>query len=115
LNLGVPTLPEAGDRDRYLWQTEGKLLGCPLLMPQPQPPRRLEDQFVENVARYPTYFVTVLLGGIWAGLQPFVNLYRKSATAAALVTVGSLALLLFIYFTLRAMTGHTLLPAWMWR
>ncbi len=82
-------------------------------MPQPQPPRRLEDQFVENVSRYPTYFITVLLGGIWAGLQPFVNLYRKSRTAGALVTLGAVALLLFVYFTLRAMTGHPLLPAWM--
>ncbi len=80
-------------------------------MPQPQPPRRLEDQFVENVSRYPTYFITVLLGGIWAGLQPFVNLYRKSSTSAALVVLGSLGLVLFVYFTLRAMTGHTLLPS----
>jgi len=80
-------------------------------MPQPQPPRRLEDQFVENVSRYPTYFITVLLGGIWAGLQPFANLYRKSPTSAALVVLGSLALLLFVYFTLRAMTGHPLLPS----
>ncbi|MFS8852283.1 DUF751 family protein [Synechococcus sp. R5-16] len=80
------------------------------LMPQPQPPRRLEDQFVENVSRYPTYFITVLLGGIWAGLQPFVGLYRKSPTAAAMVTLGSLLLLLFVYFTLRGMTGNTFWP-----
>ncbi|MEN9225862.1 MAG: DUF751 family protein [Thermostichus sp. HHBFW_bins_43] len=82
-------------------------------MPQPQPPRKLEDRFVENVSRYPTYFVTVLLGGIWAGLLPFVNLYRKSPTAGAMVTIGALLLLLFIYFTLRGMTGDTFLPGWM--
>ncbi|MEN9202568.1 MAG: DUF751 domain-containing protein [Thermostichus sp. DG02_2_bins_29] len=81
-------------------------------MPQPQPPRRLEDQFVENASRYPTYFVTVLLGGIWAGLQPFVNLYRKSPLAGAMVTLGGLLLLLFLYFTLRAMLGDPVLLAW---
>lgn len=83
--------------------------------PQPQPPRKLEDQFVENVSRYPTYFVTVLLGGIWAGLQPFVNLYRKSPMAGTMVTLGSLLLLLFVYFTLRGMTGDTFLPGWILR
>lgn len=40
-------------------------------MPQPQPPRRLEDQFVENVSRYPTYFITVLLGGDLGWLTAF--------------------------------------------
>ncbi len=84
-------------------------------MPQPQPPRRLEDQFVENVSRYPTYFVTVLLGGIWGVLQPFVHLYRKSPAAAAMVTLGGLLLLLFIYFTLRGMMGDPFLPEWVLR
>ncbi|MDX2273616.1 MAG: DUF751 family protein [Cyanobacteriota bacterium] len=82
-------------------------------MPKPPPPpRKLEDQFVENVSRYPFYFVTVLLGGIWVGIKPFVDLYRKSPLSAVAVGLGLSLFMLFIHFTLRGMAGDSFFPEW---
>ncbi|GAB4218220.1 MAG: hypothetical protein OHK0012_26110 [Synechococcales cyanobacterium] len=67
---------------------------------------------MENVSRYPLYLVTVLLGGIWAGVKPFADLYRKSpVTAASLLVLGSLGFFL-IYCTLRGMSGEAFFPTW---
>ncbi len=82
---------------------------------QPPPPRKLEDQFVNNVSRYPTYLVTVLLGGIWVGLKPFVDQYRKSPAQGAAVTVGFVILMVLIHFTLRGMAGDPFFPGWLMR
>jgi hypothetical protein len=74
-------------------------------MPQPKPERKLEDRFAENVSRYPFYFVTVLLGGSWMLVKPFVDLYKKSPAAAALVSTGAIGLLIGVYFVLQGMLG----------
>ena len=79
---------------------------------QAPPPRKLEDQFVNNVSRYPTYLITVLLGGIWVGLKPFADQYRKSPLRGLLVTLGFGILMLLVHFTLRGMAGQTFLPPW---
>jgi hypothetical protein len=69
--------------------------------------KKLEDQFIENTSRYPLYFVSVLLGGVWAPVQSFVNLYKRNQFTAALVVAGAIGLLVFVTLTLRAMTGGT--------
>lgn len=78
----------------------------------PKPPQKLEDQFVENVSRYPFYLVTVLLGGIWAGVKPFADLFRKSPLAAVALSISLVVALILIHFTLRGMAGDTFFPEW---
>lgn len=82
-------------------------------MNQPPPPRKLEDQFVNNVSRYPGYLVTVLLGGIWVGIQPFVKQYQKSPTRGVAVTLVFVVLMILVHFTLRGMAGDSFLPQWL--
>lgn len=84
-------------------------------MPQPKPPQKLEDRFVDNVSRYPFYLVTVLLGGIWVGIKPFVDLYKKSPLSAVVVVIGLLISLILTHFTLRGMAGDTFFPEWLLR
>ncbi len=79
---------------------------------KPEQPRNLEDRFVDNVSRYPTYFITTLLGGLWIGLKPFVNLYQKSPLAGVLMIVVAILGLIFVHFTLRGMAGETFFPEW---
>jgi len=76
----------------------------------PPPPRSMQDQFLSNVSRYPLYLVTVLLGGIWVGIKPFVELYRQSPVAGVGVAVGVTLGLFLIYCTLRGMSGDSFLP-----
>jgi len=76
----------------------------------PPPPRPLQDQFLSNVSRYPFYFVTVLVGGIWVGIKPVVDLYHKSPAAGVGVVVGITVGLFLIYCTLRGMSGDPFLP-----
>ncbi|MEN9206239.1 MAG: DUF751 domain-containing protein [Thermostichales cyanobacterium SZTDM-1c_bins_54] len=78
----------------------------------PPPPRPLQDQFVNNVSRYPLYLVTVLLGGIWVGVKPLVDLYRQSPAMAVVVGTGVSVGLFLLYCTLRGMSGDTFFP-WM--
>ncbi len=80
--------------------------------PKPDQPRSLEDRFVDNVSRYPTYFVTTLLGAVWVLVSPFVNLWKRSPLAGASVTAGILFILVFIHFTLRGMAGEPFFPEW---
>lgn len=65
--------------------------------------RKLEDRFTDNVSRYPFYFVTVLLGGIWALTKPWFELYAKNRTSAIAALVGLVGLLIFVTLTLQAM------------
>ncbi|MEO1131507.1 MAG: DUF751 family protein [Cyanobacteria bacterium J06639_1] len=66
--------------------------------------RKLEDRFQENVSRYPFYFVTVLLGGVWALVKPWFNLYGKNKASAIAALAGLVGLAAFVSITLYAMT-----------
>ncbi len=69
--------------------------------------KRLEDQFVENVSRYPFYLITVLLGGLWALLlKPISDLYQRNRVVAVAVIVTVVALFGLLYVTLKAMLGQ---------
>lgn len=62
------------------------------------------QDFFENVARYPRYLISFVLGIFWfffENLKPFL---QNPLTAIALIglSVGSFA---FLYFTLKAMLG----------
>jgi hypothetical protein len=81
-------------------------------MPKPEPPRNLEDRFIDNVSRYPFYLATVLIGGIWVGVRPFAKLYQKDPLSGSVVIIGALLGLIFIHLTLRGMSGDTFLPQW---
>lgn len=62
------------------------------------------QEFLENVSRYPRYFITVVLGiffALFERLRPFLN---NPLTATALIGL-LLGLFAFLYFTLRAMLG----------
>ncbi|WP_448533650.1 DUF751 domain-containing protein [Parathermosynechococcus lividus] len=62
------------------------------------------DGFWENVLRYQRYFVTVLLGVVWNVVEPLVPLFKRPASAIALVGL-MVGLLAFVALTLRAMLG----------
>lgn len=60
--------------------------------------------FFENVARYPRYLISVILGIFFAFFGWLRPLFKNPATAVALV--GMLAAsFAFLFFTLRAMLG----------
>ncbi|MBD2102371.1 DUF751 family protein [Leptolyngbya sp. FACHB-261] len=61
-------------------------------------------EFWRNVARYPQFFITIVLGIFWVAAEPLLPLFKKPVTAVALVTalVGVLA---FFALTLQAMLG----------
>ncbi|HHP7243137.1 MAG TPA: DUF751 family protein [Elainellaceae cyanobacterium] len=62
------------------------------------------QDFWQNVARYPRYFISFTLGVLFAFVQPLIPLFKRPTTAIALigVLIGAFA---FITFTLRAMLG----------
>lgn len=62
------------------------------------------EGFWENISRYPRYFITVLLGVVLNAFAPLVPLFRHPASAIATVSVF-VGVLVFVYFTLRAMLG----------
>ncbi len=69
--------------------------------------KRLEDQFVENVSRYPFYLISVLLGGLWALLlKPINDLYQRNRFIAVAVVVAVVGLFGLLYITLKAMLGQ---------
>jgi sensor histidine kinase regulating citrate/malate metabolism len=62
------------------------------------------DGFWENIARYPRYLITVLLGVVLNTIAPIAPLFQRPLTAIA--TFGFLVgLLVFVSLTLRAMLG----------
>ncbi|NJK72575.1 MAG: DUF751 family protein [Synechococcaceae cyanobacterium SM2_3_60] len=72
--------------------------------------KRLEDQFVENVSRYPFYLITVLLGGLWALLiKPINDLYQRNRFVAVAVVAAVVGLFGLLYVTLKAMLGQPVL------
>ena len=62
------------------------------------------EGFWENVFRYPRYFITVLLGVVLNAFAPLAPLFRHPLSAIATISV-LVGMLVFIYFTLRAMLG----------
>ncbi|MEY3826165.1 MAG: hypothetical protein RLZZ148_979 [Cyanobacteriota bacterium] len=61
--------------------------------------------FFENVARYPRYLISLILGIFIAFFDSLKPLFKNPVTAIALVgmLVGGMA---FLVFTLRAMLGE---------
>jgi hypothetical protein len=59
-------------------------------------------EFFENVARYPRYLISLILGIFFAFFERLRPLFKNPLTAIALIGIlaGTFALL---YFTLRAM------------
>ncbi len=62
--------------------------------------------FLNNVARYPRYLITVVLGIFFAFFQWLSPLFKNPLTAIALVGI-LVSSFLFLFFTLRAMLGLT--------
>lgn len=63
------------------------------------------QEFFQNVARYPTYMVALILGifiSIYDWLKPVFFKNKITTTASVGALFGVLA---FFYFTLRAMLG----------
>ena len=63
------------------------------------------QEFFQNVARYPTYMVALILGtfiSVYDWLKPVFFKNKITTTASVGALMGVLA---FFYFTLRAMLG----------
>lgn len=63
------------------------------------------QEFFENVARYPRYMIALILGifiSVFQWIKPLFFKNKVTATATLGLLVGLLA---FMYFTLRAMLG----------
>lgn len=62
------------------------------------------EEFINNISRYPRYFVSITLGVFLNAIEPLMPLLQRPATAIALVgaVVAGFA---FLSFTLRAMLG----------
>lgn len=62
------------------------------------------EDFLNNLTRYPRYFITIILGIFFALFERLRPLFKRPVTATALVgvLVGGGA---FLFFTLRAMLG----------
>ena len=64
------------------------------------------QDFFNNVARYPRYLISLILGIFFAFFERLRPLFKDPLTATALIGIllGGFA---FIFFTLRAMLGLT--------
>jgi len=65
------------------------------------------QEFFENVARYPRYLISLILGIFIAAFQWIKPLFSKSpltAIATVGILIGGFA---FLFFTLKAMLGLT--------
>ncbi len=64
------------------------------------------QEFLENVARYPRYMISLILGIFFALFEKAKPLFKNPVTATAIVgiLVGGF---LFMVLTLRAMLGFT--------
>ncbi|MBD3883025.1 DUF751 family protein [Phormidium tenue FACHB-886] len=62
------------------------------------------QEFINNVSRYPRYFISFTLGIFFFAFSPLLPLFKRPSTAIAAVAV-LVAALLFINFTLQAMLG----------
>jgi Protein of unknown function (DUF751) len=64
------------------------------------------QEFFENVARYPRYLISLILGIFFALFEKIKPLFSKPLTAIAFIgiLIGGFT---FLVFTLRAMLGLT--------
>ncbi|MFM9266379.1 DUF751 family protein [Tychonema sp. BBK16] len=62
------------------------------------------QDFINNVSRYPRFFITICLGIFFFLFEQLKPLLDKPASAIALVTFV-VASFVFVTFTLRAMLG----------
>ena len=62
------------------------------------------QDFFENVARYPRYLISLILGIFWAFFEKLAPFLKNPITAVALVGLG-VGTFVFLYFTLEAMLG----------
>ena len=62
------------------------------------------QDFFENVARYPRYLISLILGIFFALFERLKPLFSNRLTAVALV-VMLVGIFAFLYFTLEAMLG----------
>lgn len=62
------------------------------------------DGFWENIARYFRYFITIILGVFLNALAPLAPLFKRPASAIAISGLF-IGVILFFFFTLRAMLG----------
>ncbi|MEW6496842.1 MAG: DUF751 family protein [Cyanobacteriota bacterium] len=60
--------------------------------------------FLENVSRYPRYFITVLLGVFFFLFERMKPLFKRPVTAISLIGI-LISSFCFIALTLRAMLG----------
>jgi len=65
------------------------------------------QEFFENVARYPRYMISLILGIFFALFEKAKPLFQNPVTATAIIgiLVGGMA---FLVLTLRAMLGLTI-------
>lgn len=66
------------------------------------------QEFFENVARYPRYMISLILGifiSVYEWIKPLFFKNKFTATATVGFLAGGFA---FLYFTLRAMLGLSL-------
>ena len=60
--------------------------------------------FWQNISRYFRYFITIILGIFLNAFAPLAPLFNRPITAIPLIGLF-VGMLLFTYFTLRAMLG----------
>ena len=61
-------------------------------------------EFFSNVARYPKYLISIIIGGLVALLGPLFKNFSKPITAVALIS-SIVSALVTIFFVLQAMTN----------
>ncbi|HCF25627.1 MAG TPA: DUF751 domain-containing protein [Cyanobacteria bacterium UBA11049] len=62
------------------------------------------QDFWNRVSRYPTFFVTIILGVFWNAIEPLMPFLKRPVTAIPLISLF-IAGFVFIALTLRAMLG----------
>ena len=67
-------------------------------------------EFFSNVARYPKYLISIIVGGLVALLEPLFKNRSSPLTIIGLIS-SILSAFITIYFVLKAMTNPLDLPA----
>ena len=70
----------------------------------------LMGEFFSNVARYPKYLISIIVGGLVALLEPLFKNRSSPLTIIGLIS-SILSAFITIYFVLKAMTNPLDLPA----
>ena len=67
-------------------------------------------EFFSNVARYPKYLISIIVGGLVALLEPLFKNRSSPLTIIGLIS-SILSAFITVYFVLKAMTNPLDLPA----